>query len=546
MPGQMTSGQGAPMAPPQSAVPRAPPAALTPHSVAGGHVMAPPPSAGPHIGMQASGTAGGGGQAHNNTQGYHDPNQTSYSGQGAWQQSKPDMPPPISPMAQTQARPGQTPSLGLGDHMSLAGMQAAAAQGTATGRDSVPWQGRPVSPEMLAKQQAYQQPASPPQGRPVSQQLRDQQNAYQQPTQPQAPTDPISLANQAAANAHQGTAPATGTGSSSQGLTAAPGSAPPSQGPATGTTSSAATPDYSQGGVDRNSYTSSDPYANLSKDKGETYIGGWGTNPATGKSISDDYNALARQTGLDSSALNQMMQNGWHFYANSDGSGGFMAVDGQGNRYDSKELAQNQSYLTDIQQNKDAASQRKTDDAASASDAAMQAAWQQANTAPEQLDQAKVNDLKSANTAQIARQQSLALRAAMEGGARAGVSPESTQGTAASIQTQGGIAGAQMNSQVQMQAELQNLQQRMQKRQDLINMRLQMASQIVGREAKQQAYQEAMAMQQQQYQDQRNLTEYQNQLANQITGKDVLGAVGGVVGTVGGAFAGAGAKKLFE
>lgn len=529
-PGQMASGLGAPKAAQNIGAPQAPPTSAQ-NPVVGSHPMAPPPSAPPASAPQGGG--GGPGHFSNNTHGYQDPNRMYATGQGAWQTSTAPHA-TLAPMG-PGPRPGGMPQMGADDQMNLSRLQAAAQQGNAVGPDMRPQQGRPVSPELLAQQRAYQQSTQNTQGRPVSRELMQQQQEHQQPQQQSQ--SPIELANSYAPQQPQ-SGIQTGTGSSSQALTANPGQQAPAAQPAT--------PDYTQGGVDRNAYTASDPYAKYSNNQGESYQDTAGVNHigvTDGRSLSDDYNALAQSTGMDPATINQMMQQGWHFYSGKDGFG---AQGPDGKTYNAEELSQTQVYQSDVAQNRERAAENKQNTADAKSDEAWKNALAQADRPPPSLNQKSVDDLKGANTAQIAHQQSIALRAAMEGGARAGVSPESTIGTGAQIETQGGIAGAQMNAQVQMQAEIQNLQARMQQRQDQINIYMaafQNSKDVAQRTA---AYAQARAMQQQQYQDQMAMTKYQNDLQNQITWKDALGAVGGIAGTVGGAFAGAGAKKLFE
>lgn len=74
---------------------------------------------------------------------------------------------------------------------------------------------------------------------------------------------------------------------------------------------------------------------------------------------------------------------------------------------------------------------------------------------------AAFNKSLESDRANVANAQGQAMRAAMEGGARSGVSPEAMLAGQGQTQVQGALAGAQMQSQRQMQYEQQNLQLKM-------------------------------------------------------------------------------------
>lgn len=126
-----------------------------------------------------------------------------------------------------------------------------------------------------------------------------------------------------------------------------------------------------------------------------------------------------------------------------------------------------------------------------------------------------------------AQEEALNLRAAMEGGARAGMSPEGSQGLMSGLSAQSAIQGQAQEAQTQLQTQMFNAQKQMQQYQTKAQALMQLANMQHDVRMKRMAFEQAMRMQNAAQQWQAHMYELQSQ----VTGKDALNAVGGFLGT---------------
>lgn len=133
-----------------------------------------------------------------------------------------------------------------------------------------------------------------------------------------------------------------------------------------------------------------------------------------------------------------------------------------------------------------------------------------------------------------AQEDALNLRAAMEGGARAGVSPEGAQGIMSNLAARSAVAGEQQEAQTQLQTQMFNAQQQMDHYRIRAQALMQLANMQQDERMRRQAFDQAMEAQ---YAAQK-WQEHMYQLQQQVTGKDLINALGGGLGQLGGMFLG--------
>lgn len=133
-----------------------------------------------------------------------------------------------------------------------------------------------------------------------------------------------------------------------------------------------------------------------------------------------------------------------------------------------------------------------------------------------------------------AQEDALNLRAAMEGGARAGVSPEGAQGIMSNLAARSAVAGGQQEAQTQLQTQMFNAQQQMDHYRIRAQALMQLANMQQDERMRRQAFDQAMEAQ---YAAQK-WQEHMYQLQQQVTGKDLINALGGGLGQLGGMFLG--------
>lgn len=150
------------------------------------------------------------------------------------------------------------------------------------------------------------------------------------------------------------------------------------------------------------------------------------------------------------------------------------------------------------------------------------------------------DELVATQQAERNRRESLALRAALEGGARAGVSPEAMTGIQGGIAQQAATMGAQADAQTRMQGDIQNLQLAMTEYNREIDALIGFAQQSHDKEMARIAYQQALALGDQSRATQERLLQLQSQVSPSDIFAGVLGTVTQLGGTALGAYLGGG------
>lgn len=175
----------------------------------------------------------------------------------------------------------------------------------------------------------------------------------------------------------------------------------------------------------------------------------------------------------------------------------------------------------------DAAAAKNGAEASSAQDMLKQILGMQAP----QMDSQASEGLIKANQADMARRQATALRAAMEGGARVGANPEQMIGVGANLQQQGNIASSQMEATERSKAEVMNFQAQIDHYKTQAQSLMQFAQMTHDSEMQKVAIAAAQKAQQLAQQNSEWMMLKKQEMDDRITGSDVLGGVLGLAGT---------------